>query len=655
MHIKTIFKILSATFISILLAACGGGSSSAVPTDKSSAATNNSNGNSSAFTGNNTSSVNSSVSNIDTTTFSNIGFGTGSDFVAQQIGVGTGTSPLSAGGVTTLTVNLVSTTGTLITDSLIVTFNSPCVAASKALLSASSITTTTGEASITYTANGCVGADLVTASVQGKNVNAQATLTVEADTIGSVKFIDATPAQISLTGTGGAETSVVRFQVLGGTGAPIENAQVDFTLSTTAGGLSLTIPQGATTPTSKTNSAGYASIIVNAGSVSTSVRITATTATGLSTQSSVLTVSTGIPDQNSMSLSLTDLAPISWNYDGIESSATIRMADVFNNPVPNGTAVSFTASGGSIDPSCITTGGSCTVKWRSQQPRPTSVTQFTIDSGLNIQCPNSPAECRSGRVKILATAIGNESFIDKNSNGLYDGPIIDGFTAPDSAICLPNVPWSSAQIGEANSCDDLSEAYLDKNFNAQKDNDEESIDYNVNGNFDAGDKKYNGVLCNGDISLCSKNSVTVRADALLVMASTSVYTISGRLPGQPTAQVSIAAGDSQSITMLLADKNGNGMPKGTTITASIDTASNVTAKASPSFALGMSQEPTLITLFLKAGDDRTKKPSGTVVLEISAPSILGNVTTTVGISVCGPATAEVITPATPATSSNCSP
>jgi hypothetical protein len=609
----------------------------------------------------------------DSTVFSNIGFGSGDNFLAQQIGVSA--NSLSAGGVTTLTVNLVSAAGALVTNNLTVTFNSPCVAANKALLSNSSVTTSNGEASITYTANGCVGSDVVTASVQGKNVSAQATLTIQADTIGSVKFIDATPTQISLKGTGGSETSVVRFQVLGGTGAPIGDTQVDFSLSTTSGGLSLTIPQGASTPTVRTNSAGYASITVNAGSVSTSVRVTATTSTGLSTQSSMLTVSTGIPDQNSMSLSLTNLAPISWEYDGIESTATIRMADAFNNPVPDGSAVSFTTSGGVIDPSCITTAGACSVKWRSSQPRPTSLpsNHFTVDSDLKIHCPNELidfAECRSGRVKILATAIGNESFVDKNGNGLYD-PNIDLFTAPTDNRCYPNVPLSSASIGSATSCDDLGEAYIDKNFNGRKDPEktaaqapdqnviEELTDYNVNSIFNEGDGIYNGVLCNSsNTSLCDKTSVTVRQDIALVMASTSVYTESGRLPGQPNGQVSIAAGSSISIDMLLADINGNGMPMGTTIKVSTDTASNITAKASPSFALGMSREPTIMSLFLKAGDDATKKPSGTVVVEISAPSILGNVTTTVSISVCGPATTEARDPntnaiITPTTISNC--
>jgi len=262
-------------------------------------------------------------------------------------------------------------------------------------------------------------------------------------------------------------------------------------------------------------------------------------------------------------------------------------------------------------------------------------------------------------VQLLATAIGNESFNDKNGNGSYDST--DGFakptipnapapTTPDK--CSPTVPWSTAQLGSAStqSCDDLGEAYVDKNFNRMHDDDEEFIDFNVDGAFNTGNGLYNGVLCNSaDPTICSKTSVTVSKEAEQVMSSTDVYTVFGRLPGQPTTATSIDADSSVSLVMLLADENGNGMPAGTTITASTETASNITAKASPSTALGMSQEPTYITLFLKAGDDPTKKPSGTVIIEITAPSIQGKVTTVLGVPVCGPATT------TPVTVSNCVP
>lgn len=268
MKIKTL-KLLGAASLSLMLAACGGGDGSALKdaTDKINAVSSSS---SSAFTGN---SSQSNVSSINTTTLSNIGFGSGTTFQPQVIGVGIGTNNLSAGGITTLTVNLVSVTGNLFTQEATVKFNSPCFAAKKALLSDRIVTTNTGEATVTYTAQGCVGDDVVTATVtyDSKDTTAQTTLNIAMDIIQTVTFVDATPPEISLKGTGGSETSDVRFQVLGQAGAPIEGVTVSFALSTTIGGLSLT------KATAKTNALGYAYTTVQAGTISTSARVTATT------------------------------------------------------------------------------------------------------------------------------------------------------------------------------------------------------------------------------------------------------------------------------------------------------------------------------------------------------------------------------------------
>lgn len=263
-----------------------------------------------------------------------------------------------------------------------------------------------------------------------------------------------------------------------------------------------------------------------------------------------MAVTTGIPDQNSVSLSLSDLEPVSWKHDGVTSNATIRLADAFNNPVPNGTAVTFTASGGSIDGSCTTANGSCTVEWRSQNPRPTPAGTVSFSNiqeptsgspSYTMSCSDGSRECRKGRVQILATAIGNESFVDGNGNGLYDditkdiftnsngvySPTTKGLPISNTALCSPNAPNSSGAFGATNSCDDLREAYVDKNFNLDRDLIEEFIDFNQNGIFDPlPNGKYDGALCagaakaNGD---CTTNKVTVRDEATLVMSCETPY------------------------------------------------------------------------------------------------------------------------------------
>src|SRR5690606_9734350 len=122
---------------------------------------------------------------------------------------------------------------------------------------------------------------------------------------------------------------------------------------------------------SRTNAEGIASIVVQAGTVAMPVTLTAKhLATGLTTQSRSLYVSTGVPDQKSMSLSASVFNPHAWEIDGAEVLFTVRLADAFNNPPADGTPVSFTTSGGSIDDACTTENGVCSVVWRSQNPRP---------------------------------------------------------------------------------------------------------------------------------------------------------------------------------------------------------------------------------------------------------------------------------------------
>ena len=86
----------------------------------------------------------------------------------------------------------------------------------------------------------------------------------------------------------------------------------------------------------------------------TAARVTATlSATQIATQSEQLAISTGIPDQNSMSLAFDRLA-VDGTCDGERINVTLRMADRFNNPVPEGTAANFRTEGGAIQAQCFT-------------------------------------------------------------------------------------------------------------------------------------------------------------------------------------------------------------------------------------------------------------------------------------------------------------
>jgi hypothetical protein len=632
-------KLTSALALCMGLAACGGGSSGT--------ALDSYNGNGGGSGGSGDGDTGNEIAQI--------GNGSGDTFVAGEISSEIGDNALSAGGSTVLTVNVVDG-GQLITENAQVTFNSPCLAAQEATLtpievmvvgnddeegdnSASNIVATSnGQASVKYTANGCIGDDLVkaTTSYGGSVISATTTITVESDTVTSVSYVDSSPNYITLKGTGSTEASEVRFQVRGSTGAPVKGVPVSFMLNTTAGGLALVNDSAI----SGTN--GYVATTVQSGNTPTSVRVTALTDDGIAAQSNELVVSTGLPDQNSVDLSASNLRPDGWNYNNIESVITVNLADAFNNPVPNGTPVYFTTNGGVIDSACLTgeaaegegeapSPGICRVTWRSSNPRPHADIGLMLDDSNPPQpiCANgkalNEAHCRGGRVNILATTIGNESFIDVNNNGLYDSDTDVFYTSEDSdnrkAMCMRAEPVSGS-ASSTHGCDDLGTPYIDRNFDGQYSANEEiaTITGDDNAKYESGDGIYNGALCresDASAGLCSKDSVLVRSQIMLVMScDVPLVNQSNKLPGLPNEVVELTPGESKTIAFLLADCNGNGLPAETTLDINTDSAKGIEASITPEKLPG-ADDYTTGQLFISA--DKSEAASGSIQVELITP------------------------------------
>lgn len=454
-----------------------------------------------------------------------------------------GVTPLSAFGTTSVSVT-VSSNGVPVTTPQTVSFTSPCASSGKAVLTAG-VATVNGVATASYRDNGCAGTDTVSASVSGIT-SSSAALTVTAPTTGSIQFISATPSSISLRGMGGAgrqESSQVIFKVVDTGGNPIGGKTVSFSLSTAVGGIALTTTTAISDPTT-----GQVVVGVSSGAVSTPARVLASTCTNstspctgttLSTQSDLLTITTGIPDQQNFSLSATSYNIEGWNHDGTTTVITARLADHFNNPVPDGTAVNFTAEGGSIVSSCTTTAGACSATLTSQALRP-----------------------NDGRVTVLAYAVGEEGFTDLNGNGLADtiGEMIDA-----NGVST-----------------DMGEAYVDYNESgARNGTTEPFIDFNGNVVDNAPDAQYNGVLCTAGAAICSaQKSIHVRGQLPIVFSgSDAVITINGGATIALAPCVGGVVGAPSTFTVTVVDLHGNAMPAGTTVAFSSDNGT-VTSSAS---------------------------------------------------------------------------
>lgn len=507
-----------------------------------------------------------------------IGSGTGVGF---QDGVLTVASPsISAGGSTSVSANIVDANGNLDTNSHTVTFSSPCVTTADSSFSNASVTTSSGTAQTTYTSQSCIGGDVITASTVSSTgtVTATGTVTVAAPSAGTISYISSTDTQIALQNTGTAslpETSTLTFRVLDNSGSPLQNETVNFTLSSSLGGVSL----ASAADTSDIN--GDVTAVVQSGTVPGTVRVTATVAsnTSLTTQSPTISISTGPPDQDSMSIAVGTFNSDSWDYDGVTVPITVYLADRFNNPIQDGTSISFITELGSIASSCTTSGGngSCTVNWQSQNPRGTT-----------------GAAGNAGRTTIIATVEGEESFIDNNSNGYFD----DGDTFTDQA-----------------------EAFNDNNENGTYDSGEFFVDINNNSIFDGvPDGLYNGPGCQHS-TLCSTNtSTSVRASTVLIMSESSAVSVS---PAHDPVDVS--AGSVSRTYTIVGGINGQVLPANTVVSFSV-TNGRIVGQSSYTIMSTNLDERTAISgrtgIFefpVTLATDNTSSPAGNFVLTISVP------------------------------------
>jgi hypothetical protein len=258
-----------------------------------------------------------------------------------------------------------------------------------------------GVATATYSAvdaGGSPCSGLVTVNADSVGASAPSlTLTVAAPIANAINFITATPGQIFVKGSGSAEQSLVKFKVLTATSTPSANTNVNFSLITNPGGVSLS----ATSGTSDSN--GEVTVSVFSGTIPGPVKVRANLASdpAVFSETQSLTVASGPPSQRYMSLSAATFNIEGANRDGISTTLTVRLADRQGNPVADGTVVNFTAEGGQVASSCTTAlvnGISlCTVLWSSQNPRPSG-----------------------GRVSVLAFTAGTKDYVDVNGNNKFD-------------------------------------------------------------------------------------------------------------------------------------------------------------------------------------------------------------------------------------------
>lgn len=456
-----------------------------------------------------------------------IGTLNGTTFTEGAVAIGN--TPLSAGGQTAVSVDIVDSTGQRVNAvSAVVSFSSDCAATQQSSFNPVTVTTTQGNAASTYVASGCSGTDVVRASalVNGSTtaITAQGSLSVASAALGSISFVSATPMFVGMIGSPYSNQSTLVYRVTNVNGGPVSNTKVTFTPSNAVGGLFVS-------PIENTTDAnGLVRTTLNAGSAQTVVRVRASAQVSsgqeLTTQSEQLIISTGIPDDDSFSLSVEKLS-LNGSCDGESSEIVVRLADRYNNPVPAGTAISFTAEGGKINSGCTTSDpttdplaetGVCKVLFTVQNPRP----------------PN-------GRVSILASALGEESFTDQNSNGFFDA---------------------------GDTIKDILEPFMDNNESGVYDSGEFFRDANGNSAFDTAlNGTFEGYRCDSPGRNCRSVTTPIGQNVVIALSETDVgVPVATNLQGNAATYAPSA---SDNFTVTVSDANGNSLPTGTTYTLTL--------------------------------------------------------------------------------------
>lgn len=569
-----------------------------------------------------------------------IGYFKGNSFINGEIGLSAENLPFRGSSV--LTVTIVDEQGEAVSTVEEVRFRSVCSNAGRATFrefddeesgsSSLTVEATDGLASVEYLAGSCEAEDVITARLLGNGEEATTTVTIADRDANFIGFIRSEPSEgeegsdrtiIAIKGTGGpsrTEIATVTFEVLEesvvlgedepGPGdpayldnparRPLSGIPVSFELSNSLGDITLL------NSSAVSDADGLVSVEVRSGSVATSTRIVASfEAQGSngslrpqSVLSNQIVIGTGLPDQNSISLSTEFFnVPRAADVDGVEVAITVRMADKFNNPVADGTSAIFTTEYGAIDSSCLTgqsngaryqrlrdteapLRGTCTVLWISQAPRfPTfqdnrDRVQTIADDGSyrcdshdasSGPCPDDLGAIRGLRSTVLVTAAGEEFFVDANGNGLYDrGEEFenlpeafldhneDGVYTPDQGPqCGPPSTAENCRAGGSE------EEFIDANGDGR---------YSLNVDPNTGEGVYNGSLCpaQGVGIYCSRDLVNVRADLVLTLSS-SPNNLFTRLVRRGANDAVATAFNGNSYDLHIADFYNNAPGAGTTI------------------------------------------------------------------------------------------
>jgi hypothetical protein len=271
------------------------------------------------------------------------------------------------------------------------------------------------------------------------------------------------------------QKSTITFRVRDVNGNPAaDGTPVTFTLISGLGGGEMIAPTVVGTV------GGLASTVLTSGTVAGPVRVLASVTVGsttLTSSSTNVSIAGGPPSGAHIGVAPAFLNIAGLVTQGIICPITAIVGDRFGNPVPQNTAVSFFTNGGVVGSQGLTDQlGNAASQIKTGPPTP------HVGTETNVTDP------RTGFVTVIAVTQGEETFIDSNGNGLFDGPgefdpndpeidtpepFIDHLNlcnGQPSAQCAPNPLNPPVVSGDGVfDPDDRFELFIDENENGEWD------------------------------------------------------------------------------------------------------------------------------------------------------------------------------------------
>lgn len=369
---------------------------------------------------------------------------------------------------------------------------------------------------------------------------------------------EAAPEVIGVQSSGRATQSVVSFAVRNRLNEPVSDVPVRFLIAAVGGA---TVSAEAIS-----DDDGIARATVTSGSLASAVQITATidlNDDGINevvNQFTPVNIVGGPPSADRFSLAAEFLNIAGRVTFGLEDEITAFLNDHFGNAVAPGTAVNFTSNGASV--------------FNQVQTDESGRASTTLISEGGVP--------EDGIVTVLATARGQESFVDSNGNGRHDAgeifrdvpePFIDAnfndrYDAPEP---FTDANSNGRYDGEepyadsnGNGSYDAGEPYADLNENDQHDGGEAYTDSNDNDRYDANAAE-RFIDVNGNQIWDSAQSPGVWENNALLSAAIPVTFSAGTRLSLTPESFTIADGGSQQFTLIVADRDLNPLVGGSVI------------------------------------------------------------------------------------------